>query len=239
MKTVFHPSDSRGYANHGWLEARHSFSFASWYQPDRLHFGALRVLNDDIIQGGMGFGTHPHDNMEIITIPLKGDLEHKDSMGNSAVIREGDIQVMSAGTGVQHSEYNYSPDKEINLFQLWLFPNKRNVTPRYEQLPIRSLHKKNQFFQILSPSAEDQGVWIHQDAWMHMLDADGGKSFDYSLQSPNHGVYLIVIEGQAEVANQTLSRRDAIGVSETEKLTITTNSDAELLLVQVPMLQLQ
>lgn len=238
MKSVFHPSDSRGYANHGWLEARHSFSFASWYQPDRLHFGALRVLNDDIIQGGMGFGTHPHDNMEIVTIPLKGDLEHKDSMGNSAVIREGDIQVMSAGTGVQHSEYNNSPDKEINLFQLWLFPNKQNVKPRYDQLPIRSLHQKNEFFQILSPSANDQGVWIHQDAWMHILDADQGQSFDYVLQSPENGVYLIVIEGEVEVDNQTLFRRDAIGIWETDKLTIKTKTDAELLLVQVPMLQL-
>lgn len=238
MKTVFHPSDSRGYANHGWLEARHSFSFASWYQPDRLHFGALRVLNDDIIQGGMGFGTHPHDNMEIVTIPLKGDLEHKDSMGNSAVIREGDIQVMSAGTGVQHSEYNNSPDKEINLFQLWLFPNKQNVKPRYDQLPIRSLHQKNEFFQILSPSANDQGVWIHQDAWMHILDADQDQSFDYVLQSPENGVYLIVIEGEVEVDNQTLYRRDAIGIWETDKLTIKTKTDAELLLVQVPMLQL-
>ena len=238
MKTVFHPSDSRGYANHGWLEARHSFSFASWYQPDRLHFGALRVLNDDIIQGGMGFGPHPHDNMEIVTIPLKGDLEHKDSMGNSAVIREGDIQVMSAGTGVQHSEYNNSPDKEINLFQLWLFPNKQNVKPRYDQLPIRSLHQKNEFFQILSPSANDQGVWIHQDAWMHILDADQDQSFDYVLQSPENGVYLIVIEGEVEVDNQTLFRRDAIGIWETDKLTIKTKTDAELLLVQVPMLQL-
>ena len=238
MKTVFHPSDSRGYANHGWLKARHSFSFASWYQPDRLHFGALRVLNDDIIQGGMGFGTHPHDNMEIVTIPLKGDLEHKDSMGNSAVIREGDIQVMSAGTGVQHSEYNNSPDKEINLFQLWLFPNKQNVKPRYDQLPIRSLHQKNEFFQILSPSANDQGVWIHQDAWMHILDADQGQSFDYVLQNPENGVYLIVIEGEVEVDNQTLFRRDAIGIWETDKLTIKTKTDAELLLVQVPMLQL-
>lgn len=238
MKTVFHPSDSRGYANHGWLEARHSFSFASWYQPDRLHFGALRVLNDDIIQGGMGFGTHPHDNMEIVTIPLKGDLEHKDSMGNSAVIREGDIQVMSAGTGVQHSEYNNSPDKEINLFQLWLFPNKQNVKPRYDQLPIRSLHQKNKFFQILSPSANDQGVWIHQDAWMHILDADQDQYFDYVLQSPENGVYLIVIEGEVEVDNQTLFRRDAIGIWETDKLTIKTKTDAELLLVQVPMLQL-
>ena len=238
MKTVFHPSDSRGYANHGWLEARHSFSFASWYQPDRLHFGALRVLNDDIIQGGMGFGTHPHDNMEIVTIPLKGDLEHKDSMGNTAVIREGDIQVMSAGTGVQHSEYNNSPDKEINLFQLWLFPNKQNVKPRYDQLPIRSLHQKNEFFQILSPSANDQGVWIHQDAWMHILDADQDQYFDYVLQSPENGVYLIVIEGEVEVDNQTLFRRDAIGIWETDKLTIKTKTDAELLLVQVPMLQL-
>ena len=238
MKTVFHPSDTRGYANHGWLEAHHSFSFASWYQPDRLHFGALRVLNDDIIQGGMGFGTHPHDNMEIVTIPLKGDLEHKDSMGNSAVIREGDIQVMSAGTGVQHSEYNNSPDKEINLFQLWLFPNKQNVKPRYDQLPIRSLHQKNEFFQILSPSANDQGVWIHQDAWMHILDADQDQSFDYVLQSPENGVYLIVIEGEVEVDNQTLFRRDAIGIWETDKLTIKTKTDAELLLVQVPMLQL-
>ena len=238
MKTGFHPSDSRGYANHGWLEARHSFSFASWYQPDRLHFGALRVLNDDIIQGGMGFGTHPHDNMEIVTIPLKGDLEHKDSMGNSAVIREGDIQVMSAGTGVQHSEYNNSPAKEINLFQLWLFPNKQNVKPRYDQLPIRSLHQKNEFFQILSPSANDHGVWIHQDAWMHILDADQGQSFDYVLQSPENGVYLIVIEGEVEVDNQTLFRRDAIGIWETDKLTIKTKTDAELLLVQVPMLQL-
>ena len=238
MKTVFHPSDSRGYANHGWLEARHSFSFASWYQPDRLHFGALRVLNDDIIQGGMGFGTHPHDNMEIVTIPLKGDLEHKDSMGNSAVIREGDIPVLSAGTGVQHSEYNNSPDKEINLFQLWLFPNKQNVKPRYDQLPIRSLHQKNEFFQILSPSANDQGVWIHQDAWMHILDADQDQSFDYVLQSPENGVYLIVIEGEVEVDNQTLFRRDAIGIWETDKLTIKTKTDAELLLVQVPMLQL-
>ena len=186
----------------------------------------------------MGFGTHPHDNMEIVTIPLKGDLEHKDSMGNSAVIREGDIQVMSAGTGVQHSEYNNSPDKEINLFQLWLFPNKQNVKPRYDQLPIRSLHQKNEFFQILSPSANDQGVWIHQDAWMHILDADQDQSFDYVLQSPENGVYLIVIEGEVEVDNQTLFRRDAIGIWETDKLTIKTKTDAELLLVQVPMLQL-
>ena len=160
MHTIFHPADSRGSANHDWLQAKHSFSFASWFNPERVQFGALRVLNDDIIEGGMGFGTHPHDNMEIITIPLRGDLEHKDSMGNTEVIREGEIQVMSAGTGVHHSEYNKNADKEINLLQLWIFPNKRNVEPRYAQIPIDTLHKKNEPFQILSPNADDQGVWI-------------------------------------------------------------------------------
>ena len=235
MKTVFHPSDSRGYANHGWLEARHSFSFASWYQPDRLHFGALRVLNDDIIQGGMGFGTHPHDNMEIVTIPLKGDLEHKDSMGNAAVIREGDIQVMSAGTGVYHSEYNKNPDKEINLFQLWIFPNQRDVEPRYDQIPIRTFHQKNAFFQILSPIAEDQGVWIHQNAWMHMLDADAQTSHTYTIKIPGNGVYVMVIEGQIAWNDQVLNRRDAMGVWDTNDFEIRVLEDAQVLLVDVPM----
>jgi redox-sensitive bicupin YhaK (pirin superfamily) len=156
MKIVLHTSDSRGHANHGWLNARHSFSFAGWFDPERIQFGALRVLNDDVIQGGMGFGTHPHDNMEIITLPLKGDLEHKDSMGNSAVIREGNIQVMSAGTGVYHSEYNKNPDKEINLFQLWVLPNQRDVEPRYDQIPIRSLHQKTFFFRFYHPIRTDK-----------------------------------------------------------------------------------
>ena len=235
MKTVFHSSDSRGHANHGWLDARHSFSFAGWFNPERIQFGALRVLNDDIIQGGMGFGTHPHDNMEIVTIPLKGDLEHKDSMGNSAVIREGDIQVMSAGTGVYHSEYNKNPDKEINLFQLWIFPNQRDVEPRYDQIPIRTFHQKNAFFQILSPVAEDQGVWIHQNAWMHMLDADAQTSHTYTIKKPGNGVYVMVIEGQIAWNDQVLNRRDAMGVWDTNDFEIQVLEDAQVLLVDVPM----
>ena len=235
MKTVFHTSDSRGHANHGWLDARHSFSFAGWFNPERIQFGALRVLNDDIIQGGMGFGTHPHDNMEIVTIPLKGDLEHKDSMGNSAVIREGDIQVMSAGTGVHHSEYNKNPDKEINLFQLWIFPNQRDVAPRYDQIPIRTFHQKNAFFQILSPVAEDQGVWIHQNAWMHMLDADAQTSHTYTIKKPGNGVYVMVIEGQIVWNDQVLNRRDAMGVWDTNDFEIRVLEDAQVLLVDVPM----
>jgi len=235
MKTVFHSSDSRGHANHGWLDARHSFSFAGWFNPERIQFGALRVLNDDIIQGGMGFGTHPHDNMEIVTIPLKGDLEHKDSMGNSAVIREGDIQVMSAGTGVYHSEYNKNPDKEINLFQLWIFPNQRDVPPRYDQIPIRTFHQKNAFFQILSPVAEDQGVWIHQNAWMHMLDADAQTSHTYTIKKPGNGVYVMVIEGQIAWNDQVLNRRDAMGFWDTNDFEIRVLEDAQVLLVDVPM----
>ena len=235
MKTVFHTSDSRGHANHGWLDARYSFSFAGWFNPERIQFGALRVLNDDIIHGGMGFGTHPHDNMEIVTIPLKGDLEHKDSMGNSAVIREGDIQVMSAGTGVHHSEYNKNPDKEINLFQLWIFPNQRDVEPRYDQIPIRTFHQKNAFFQILSPIAEDQGLWIHQNAWMHMLDADAQTSHTYTIKNPGNGVYVMVIEGQIAWNDQVLNRRDAMGVWDTNDFEILVLEDAQVLLVDVPM----
>ena len=235
MKTVFHTSDSRGHANHGWLDARHSFSFAGWFNPERIQFGALRVLNDDIIQGGMGFDTHPHDNMEIVTIPLKGDLEHKDSMGNSAVIREGDIQVMSAGTGVHHSEYNKNPDKEINLFQLWIFPNQRDVEPRYDQIPIRTFHQKNAFFQILSPIAEDQGLWIHQNAWMHMLDADAQTSHTYTIKNPGNGSYVLVLAGQIAWNDQVLNRRDAMGVWDTNDFEILVLEDAQVLLVDVPM----
>ena len=235
MQTIFHSADSRGNANHGWLNAKHSFSFASWFNPERVQFGALRVLNDDIIEGGMGFGTHPHDNMEIITIPLRGDLEHKDSMGNTEVIREGEIQVMSAGTGVHHSEYNKNADKEINLLQLWIFPNKRNVEPRYAQIPIDTLHKKNEPFQILSPNADDQGVWIHQNAWFHMLDLEAEKSVYYDLKAEGNGVYAFVIEGEAEIGEQLLEKRDALGITETATFEITAHQDAQILLIEVPM----
>ena len=235
MQVVVHSEDSRGSADHGWLQAKHSFSFAGWSNPERVQFGALRVLNDDIIQGGMGFGTHPHDNMEIITIPLKGDLEHKDSMGNTAVIKEGEIQVMSAGTGVYHSEYNKNQEKEINLLQLWIFPNKRNVTPRYDQIPIHTLHKKNEPFQILSPYPDDDGVWIHQNAWFHLLDLDAEHSTYYDLKAEGNGVYAFVIEGEVEIGEQLLGARDAAGISEIATFELVAHRDAQVLLVEVPM----
>jgi redox-sensitive bicupin YhaK (pirin superfamily) len=166
METILYPEKERGHANHGWLNAKHSFSFANWYNPHKINFGALRVLNDDIVAPGMGFGTHPHDNMEIITIPLKGKLEHKDSMGHTSVITTGEIQVMSAGTGILHSEFNASQTEAINLFQIWIFPNKRNVTPRYDQINIEYAKAENNFLQLISPDSKDEGSWIHQDAWI-------------------------------------------------------------------------
>lgn len=236
LKTVYHPSESRGYANHGWLEARHSFSFANWYDPNRTHFGALRVLNDDIIAPSRGFGTHPHSNMEIITIPLKGDLEHQDSMGNVEVIKEGEIQVMSAGSGVQHSEYNKNDDRPINLLQLWIFPDKQNATPRYDQQTIRDLYTQNDFFQILSPSSEDQGVWIHQNSWFHLLYTNTTVEKEYRLKDPSNGVYCFVIEGSVHIENQTLNLRDALGVWETDSIFIKAASQTKLLLIEVPMI---
>jgi redox-sensitive bicupin YhaK (pirin superfamily) len=235
MQTIFHSADSRGSANHGWLQAKHSFSFAGWFNAERIQFGALRVLNDDIIQGGMGFGTHPHDNMEIITIPLLGDLEHKDSMGNTEVIREGEIQVMSAGTGVYHSEHNKNTDREISLLQLWIFPNKRDVAPRYDQIPIDSLHKKNEPFQILSPYPEDQGVWIHQNAWFHMLDLEAENTTYYDLKLEGNGVYTFVIGGEVEIGEQVLGKRDALGIIETATFEISAHQDTQVLLIEVPM----
>ena len=235
MKTVHHPADNRGNQNHGWLKVNHSFSFANFYDPNKMNFGALRVLNDDTIAAGMGFGSHPHNDMEIITIPLKGDLEHKDSMGYSEVIKEGDIQVLSAGTGIQHSEYNKNTDRPINLLQLWVFPEKKGVNPRYDQLSIRNLKKENKFYQILSPNADDQGVWIHQNAWMHMGEFTDDIEHIYQLKDKSNGVYVFVIEGGAFVDSQNLQKRDALGVWETESIQIKTEKKSKILLIEVPM----
>ena len=194
MKTTIHTANSRGHADHGWLNAYHSFSFASWYNPERVQFGALRVLNDDTVAAGMGFGTHPHDNMEIITIPLEGDLAHKDSMGNTAIIKTGDVQVMSAGTGIQHSEFNPNANLQTKLFQIWLFPKYRNVEPRYQQLTLDQSLQKNNFAQILSPNSDDAGVWIHQDAWFYLSDFDNGFSKKLSLKKEGNGFYIMNIE---------------------------------------------
>ncbi len=193
MKTVLHKANTRGQANHGWLKANHSFSFANYYNPERMNFGVLRVLNDDHIAAGMGFGTHPHDNMEIITIPLSGQVEHKDSMGNSGVISPGEVQVMSAGTGIQHSEFNKNKDADLKLLQIWIFPNKRQVTPRYDQLDISKAVTNNGFKQILSPSPDDAGVWIHQNAWFHMGEMNANETYNYQLKDSNNGVYAFLI----------------------------------------------
>jgi len=235
MKTVLHKSETRGHANHGWLDSHHTFSFANYYNPERMHFGALRVLNDDRVAAGEGFGTHPHDNMEIVSIPLFGDLEHKDSMGNHGVITTGEIQVMSAGTGIFHSEFNKNKDKETRFLQIWVIPNKRNVTPRYDQISIAELSKPDELSQILSPNPNDQGVWIHQQAWFHIGELSTGWKGNYSLKNKTNGVYFFVIEGDVTVAGQTLKRRDGLGVSETDEIEIIATSDARLLVMEVPM----
>ena len=233
--SVLHKANTRGNANHGWLNAYHSFSFASWYNPERIQFGVLRVLNNDTIAGGMGFGTHPHDNMEIITIPLEGDLAHKDSMGNESVIKTGDIQVMSAGTGIQHSEFNPNATEQTKLFQIWLFPKTRNVTPRYQQITLDPSEQKNNFAQILSPNANDAGVWIHQDAWFYLSDFDSGFSKSLTLNKEGNGFYIITIEGEIEVNDTTLEKRDAIGIWETNELVVKATTQSKFLIMEIPM----
>ncbi|MDO5054808.1 MAG: pirin family protein [Pasteurella oralis] len=235
MKTVYHAANSRGNADHGWLKSRHTFSFAHYYDPTRVHFGALRVINDDFVEGGMGFGTHPHDNMEIISIPLSGDLAHKDSMGNGSVIRHGDIQVMSAGTGITHSEMNPNPDKPVQFLQIWVFPNKRDVEPRYQQITIANTQKPNDFQQILSPNPEDEGVWIHQDAWFSLAKFDQGVAKNYALHKTGNGVYAFVIKGNANIGGIELNQRDGLGLWDTDSIDIIATSDAEVLLMEVPM----
>lgn len=236
MKAVLHKAATRGHANHGWLNSYHSFSFAGYYNPERIHFGALRVLNDDSVAAGMGFGTHPHDNMEIISIPLSGDLKHKDSMGNEAIIKQGDIQVMSAGTGIAHSEMNANKDKEVKFLQIWVFPNKKNVQPRYGQITLDESKMKNNLLQVLSPNADDEGVWIHQDAWFSLGNLDKGITKEYKLKGANSGVYAFVLEGDVTINGESLNKRDGLGISETDTLNITADSDARLLLMEVPML---
>ena len=235
MNKVYHSAETRGHADHGWLNANHSFSFASYYDPNRMNFGALRVLNDDTISPGKGFGKHSHDNMEIITIPLKGDLEHKDSLGNIGAINEGEIQVMSAGTGIYHSEYNKNSDKFINLLQLWVMPKKQDVKPRYDQRSFKGLKKKNSIYQVLSPYPEDEGMWIHQDAWIHLGDFEEVTSVDYMLKKKGNGVYIFVMEGIFKVANEKLEKRDALGVWNTESITFEAQSKSQVLLIEVPM----
>ena len=232
---VLHKAETRGDANHGWLHSKHTFSFANYYNPERMHFGVLRVLNDDIVAPGMGFNTHPHDNMEIISIPLEGDLEHKDNMGNTSVIRHGDIQVMSAGKGITHSEFNKNRERNVKFLQIWLFPNQKNVVPRYDQLTLKLEDRKNKFQQVLSPDPDDAGVWIHQNAWFHLANFDKGISKEYKFKSNGNGLYVFNLHGEINVDDQTLSTRDGLGIWDIDSVSIEANTNAEFLLMEVPM----
>jgi redox-sensitive bicupin YhaK (pirin superfamily) len=234
---ILHKADTRGHADHGWLSSHHTFSFANYYNPERMQFGALRVFNDDKVAGGRGFDAHPHDNMEIISIPLEGDLEHKDNLGNTEIIRQGDVQVMSTGTGVFHSEYNANKDRPVSFLQIWLFPNQLNVTPRYDQISLDIRDKKNQLQQIISPDKDDAGTWIYQDAWFNMGLFDKGKELGYQVKKQGNGVYVFVLSGSFTIDGQSVGTRDGIGITGGENMSIVaTDDNAELLIMDVPML---
>lgn len=235
MNTVLHKANTRGSADHDWLKVNHTFSFANYQNPDRMNFGVLRVLNDDTISGGKGFNPHPHNNMEIITIPLEGSIKHKDNMGNSSVIAHGDVQVMSAGKGVVHSEFNADENDDLKLLQIWLFANNQNVEPRYQQIPIREVETKNEFYQILSPYQGDQGVWIHQNAWFHIGEFDFKKKVNYKTHSSENGIYAFIIEGKAQIESQSLEKRDGFGIWNTNSIAIQAGENSKILLMEVPM----
>lgn len=237
MKTIFHKADSRGYADHGWLKSHHSFSFAGYQNPERMNFGMLRVLNDDLVQPKMGFGTHPHQNMEIISIPLKGALSHKDSMGNKRAIEVGEVQAMSAGTGLTHSEFNDSKSEEVNFLQLWIIPEEMSVKPNYEQRQFSNEGKTNQLQTVVAPKDKLEGdaLPISQQAYIYRASLDEGKNLDVNLKSKNNGIYIFVVEGAVDVENNELLRRDAIGISDSDKVSISSKSDSDLVIIEVPM----
>lgn len=235
MKTIIHKADSRGLADHGWLKSRHTFSFAGYHEPKRMRFGLLRVLNDDIVQPGEGFGTHPHDNMEIISIPLKGALAHKDSTGTEKVINTGDVQIMSAGSGLNHSEYNASKTEEVNFLQLWIFPKEKDIAPRYDQKTFNAAERVNKFQAVVSPEKDKGTLWINQDAYLSLGNIKKGKSAEYAINKKDNGVYAFVLSGSAEIAGTVLSSRDAIGIDDTDKITVKAEEDTEILVIEVPM----
>ncbi len=237
MKTIYHPADQRGSADFGWLKAKQSFSFGRWYDPEKVHFGALRVLNDDRIQGGQGFGTHPHDNMEIVTIPLQGALAHKDSTGGNGIINAGDVQIMSAGTGVTHSEFNASKTEEAQLLQVWIFPKLENIKPRYDQQNFGETRQQNSWQILVSPDENDGGMWINQDAVFSMADIDAGKTLSYKKKFADNGVYFFLIEGSVKINDQQVEKRDALGVWDTADILVTTGSEAKILAIEIPMLK--
>ena len=235
-QTLFHPAASRGHADHGWLNTHHSFSFANWHNPERMHFGALRVLNDDQVAAGRGFGRHPHDNMEIISIPLSGSLRHEDSMGNVAVIEQGDVQIMSAGTGVIHAEHNHSDEEGVDFLQIWIFPNARDLKPRYDQQSFSLEDERNQWKCVVSPlGMEDDGVQIHQNAWLHLGTWSESKNFRYTKKRSENGVYAFVLEGSVQLQGESLGPRDAMGIIDSDTLDFASSAEARVLLLEVPM----
>lgn len=236
MKTILFKENTRGHADHGWLDTRHTFSFAGYYDPERIRFGLLRVVNDDIVAGGEGFGTHPHDNMEIVTIPLSGMLVHRDSMGNTHTIREGEIQVMSVGTGITHSEYNGNRDIPVAFLQIWVFPREKGVKPRYDQKKFDFAARRGGLTLIVSPDGAEQSAWVHQDVWFSIGDFNDGDQITYAVRRKGNGIFAMVIEGRFEVDGTVLDRRDAIGISETDHIAIKSLADdSRLLLIDVPM----
>jgi redox-sensitive bicupin YhaK (pirin superfamily) len=234
MKTRLHAADRRGHVSFGWLDSHHSFSFGNYYDPEKVHFGMLRVLNDDIITGGSGFGAHPHDNMEIISIPLEGAIEHKDSTGTQAVINENDVQIMSAGTGIKHSEYNHNKDKDANFLQIWIIPKKRNIEPRYDQKSFDPAERINKFQTVVAPD-DDRATRINQDAWLSLGNFKGGFTTSYAVKKAGNGVYAFVLNGSVTINGQTLYKRDALGIWDIDQLEIEAATDSELLLIDIPM----
>jgi len=235
LKTTLHKAETRGKADHGWLNSHHTFSFASYHNPERVRFGLLRVLNDDIVQAGEGFGTHPHDNMEIISIPLSGALAHKDSTGNEHVINTGDVQIMSAGSGLYHSEYNASTKEAVNFLQIWVFPKERDIEPRYDQRSYDPDDRKNKFQLVVSPEKEGSSLWINQDSYFSLTDLEKGSSIEYKLHNPVNGIYLFLIEGSIRAGEIQLNKRDGLGIEDTNSINLTAAENSQLLLIEVPM----
>ena len=235
MKKVIHKANTRGYANHGWLKSYHTFSFAGYHNPERIHFGMLRVLNDDFVDAGMGFGKHPHDNMEIISIPLSGALHHQDSTGRDKIIKTGDVQIMSAGTGIYHSEVNASQAEPVAFLQLWIFPKVNNIEPRYDQKEFNVTDRTNQFQVVVSPTQENDSLFINQDAWLSLIELEEGKEAMYTIHKEGNGVYCFVIDGQLEIADENNERRDAIGIWETTEFSLKANQKSTVLFIEVPM----
>ncbi len=235
MKTVLHKADTRGVANHGWLSSHHTFSFANYYNPERMGFGTLRVINDDIVAPARGFGTHPHENMEIISVPLSGCLRHKDTMGNEHVIKAGEVQAMSAGTGLQHSEYNHSQNEAVNFLQIWVYPKRKNIKPNYSQKEFLEENRMNKIQLVVSPDGRDNTVEINQDAFFSRTQIGVGNELTYSKYLKDNGVYFLILEGDIEVNGKSLSTKDGLGVMDADDLKLVAKSKAEVLIMEVPL----